>query len=185
MVLLITHGVLTWGYGAGEIPLSSFFPVVGFFYTFWFPSHFHCIWDDLLELNICYFQSSLCLQTHSTQWSCLHFSMSSVQFLHVQSRGSAVIRCLYPRGFPWGSPPWQTLPDTFVSHCSHFTKSGCPVFPSARHQSWLWPPRDSIFSAARLASPLVLSSRPSSALVALSSICCASSVKCEHTWSQT
>lgn len=160
MVLLITCDVFTWGYGAGEIPLFFFSCSCRGFYTFLFLFHFHHVWDDLLELNIRYFQSLLCLQTHSVQQLRLHSSMGNVQFLHVPSKASAVVQCLNPRGSPWGSPPWQIQAHTCISHCSHFSKSGSLFFSSARHQSWLWPPSDCVVSAARSASPPVLPSGP-------------------------
>lgn len=88
--------------GTGEIPgPSSFFPVlVGGFIPFYFFPHFHQVWDDLLELNLCYFQPLLGLQTHSSQQSGLHSSMGNVQFLHVPSKASVAIQYLYLKGSP-------------------------------------------------------------------------------------
>lgn len=96
-------------------PLFLFSCSCRVFYTFLLPSHLHHVWDDLLELNLCHFQSLLCLQTHSTQQSRLHSSMGNVQFLHVPSEAFAVTQCLYPRGSPWGS-----LPLTDTSRHLHF-----------------------------------------------------------------
>lgn len=157
MVLLIAHGILTWGEGAGEILLSSsFFPVlVGVF----IPSYFLpvCTTYGKIYLSWIYVIFSLCYAFKpilQSSWDCApqramcSFCVYLQRLLLLSSVGT-------PGGPHEDPPPWQTLADTCVSHCSHFSKSSCLVLPSARHQSWLWPPSDSVISAAKLAGPPV------------------------------